>query len=302
MDFFSSFLSFESCLIIGAVKCNLTLSESGQRNFSVSEVLRETSSDDSNRRIYVCEPSPQSGNVDLISCVQEPGGDGESCGKDLNSQVSHFTIGSILCVEIIWKNAKYLLIGDIDYLQLKAGTCDDRCAVASTATVFPTSESTFVSTTDQPPVPTTTTKPADSNDSALAASLGTTLPLIAVLAAVLGVLYWRRKRKQEKPSETQQLPGDIPVDNLLNDRENNEIDNRSANYVDMGACDVTADACANEEGGIYEAVRPTSEFVYTSLEDTQEPQAEYGNMAEIERVKDESEETEMTDPYDNFDA
>ena len=279
----------------------MTLSESGHRNFSVSEVLRKTSSDDSNRRIYVCEPSPESGNVDLIRCVREPGDDGGSCGEYLNSQVSHI-ISRKRCVEIIWKNAKFLLLGDIHARQPNAGPCDDRCAVASTATVFPTSESTFVSTTDNSPVPTTTSKPADSNGSALAASLGTTLPLIAVLAAVLGVLYWRWKRKQEKPSETQQLPGDIPVDNLLNDRENNEIDNRSANYVDMGACDVTADACGNEEGGIYEAVRPTSEFVYTSLEDTQEPQAEYGNMAEIERVKDESEETEMTDPYDNFDA
>ena len=138
----------------------------------------------------------------------------------------------------------------------------------------------------------------ESSSSGLGVGLGITLPLVFILAAVVGVFLWKRKTRQPSQPEAIQKSDDIQGKSCQNSDDTGLGEGRCS-YVDMAAPTVRGAALAViEENDVYEAVRPTSEFVYTSLMDSEDTQAEYGNMNEVLRENPDSE--DMSATYDNF--
>ncbi|KAK3789698.1 hypothetical protein RRG08_065341, partial [Elysia crispata] len=141
-------------------------------------------------------------------------------------------------------------------------------------------------------------EPGENSSSGLGVGLGITLPLVFILAAVVGVFLWKRKTRQPSQPEAIQKSDDIQGKSCQNSDDTGLGEGRCS-YVDMAAPTVRGAALAViEENDVYEAVRPTSEFVYTSLMDSEDTQAEYGNMNEVLRENPDSE--DMSATYDNF--
>ena len=138
----------------------------------------------------------------------------------------------------------------------------------------------------------------ESSSSGLGVGLGITLPLVFILASVVGVFLWKRKMRQPSQPEALQKSDDIQGKSCQNSDDTGLGEGRCS-YVDMAAPPARGAALAViEESDVYEAVRPTSEFVYTSLMDSEDTQAEYGNMNEVLRENSDSE--DMSATYDNF--
>ena len=187
------------------------------------------------------------------------------------------------CIDIIWRTSPVRYRGQNQ-------PRPDICPVMST-----TSASTFGSPTTSLPSSPTTQEPnqetrrkqgAAACTSCLSISLGSTIPVIIILALVSGILFCRREVNQTRTIEALQKTGKTPGGNCQNS-VNNRQGERMSSFVDMEATSARVvslgpqDSDDKRDNECYETVRPTSELRYTSLADDENTEAEYGNMKEI---------------------
>ncbi|KAK3742359.1 hypothetical protein RRG08_065885 [Elysia crispata] len=204
------------------------------------------------------------------------------------------------CINIIWRGARHVWYHGRN--EPRRGVCPEMSTTSDSTFVSTTmssassdTKSLFPSTAASLPSSTTTQEPnqetrrkqgAAACTSCWSISLGSTIPVIIILALVSGILFCRREVNQTRTIETPQKTGKTPGENCQNGA-NNRQGERMSSFVNMEATSARVvslgpqDADDKRDNECYETVRPTSELRYTSLADDVNTEAEYGNMKEI---------------------
>ena len=203
------------------------------------------------------------------------------------------------CIDIIWRTAPVRYRGQN---QPRPGICPVMSttsamtfgsttmssASSDTTSLFPSTATSLASstTTQEPNKETRRKEGAAACTSCWSISLGSTIPVIIILALVSGILFCRREVNQTRTIEALQKTGKTPGGNCQNS-VNNRQGERMSSFVDMEATSARVvslgpqDSDDKRDNECYETVRPTSELRYTSLADDVYTEAEYGNMKEI---------------------
>ena len=231
--------------------------------------------------------------------------------RPYNIDMSMYESCDLSCINIIWRGTRHVSYRGGKYPKRvyylgrndpRPGVCPVMSTISASTFGSPTmssqySDATFLLSSTAPSLPSspTTQEPnqetrrkegAAACTSCWSISLGSTIPVIIILALVSGILFCRRKMKQTRTIETPQKTGKTPGENCQNGADNRQGE-RMSSFVNMEATSARVvslgpqDADDKTDNECYETVRPTSELRYTSLADDENTEAEYGNMKEI---------------------
>ncbi|KAK3756762.1 hypothetical protein RRG08_019254 [Elysia crispata] len=190
------------------------------------------------------------------------------------------------CINIIWRGARHVWYYYYGRNEPRPGVCPMMSTISASTFGSPTTSLPSSTTTQEPNQETRRKQGAAACTSCLSISLGSTIPVIIILALVSGILLCRREVNQTRTIEAPQKTGKTPGENCQNGA-NNRQGERMSSFVDMEATSARVvslgpqDADDKRDNEYYETVRPTSELRYTSLADDVNTEAEYGNMKEI---------------------